>query len=188
MWVSRRACRWTAQASRCTPGRCGCPDGTAMQRFRIRLAALRSTSRSAPADPRAEQRSTPPPASCCASSRTLDRVFAFRVPPDAREADTDLGVLAESQKAALDRPFAAAPTPGWWFRPLIVCCLGDRCHTRFSRRKTAAASRVRRMEILCADCGCLVNAGVVLAPCPDQECCCAALPREVPAQRPGGSR
>lgn len=33
------------------------------------------------------------------------------------------------------------------------------------------------MRFECADCGCIVDRGVVVAPCGRTECCCLALPR-----------
>ena len=93
-------------------------------------------------------------------------------PPDAREADTDLGVVAECQKAAVGCLFAAAPTPGWWFRRLLLLGQQLSCPSLAPQEGTGSTPiRVPRREIRCADCGCLVNAGLVLAPCPDQECC-----------------
>jgi hypothetical protein len=32
------------------------------------------------------------------------------------------------------------------------------------------------MEIACADCGCIVDSGVVLVPCGKVDCCCKHLP------------
>lgn len=32
------------------------------------------------------------------------------------------------------------------------------------------------MEMLCAECGCEVDAGVRVASCGNRECCCRALP------------
>ena len=43
------------------------------------------------------------------------------------------------------------------------------------------------MEILCADCGCRVDAGVRTAVCADPVCCCKDLPiRETPDALTGG--
>ncbi len=37
------------------------------------------------------------------------------------------------------------------------------------------------MEIECADCGCLVDAGIRIVPCDKSDCCCRHLPaREEP--------
>jgi hypothetical protein len=38
------------------------------------------------------------------------------------------------------------------------------------------------MEIYCADCGCLVERGVVIIPCGTDECCCAQLPVAEPME------
>ncbi len=43
------------------------------------------------------------------------------------------------------------------------------------------------MEMLCADCGCRVDAGVRTAVCADAACCCKDLPiRETPDGPTGG--
>jgi hypothetical protein len=39
------------------------------------------------------------------------------------------------------------------------------------------------MRIECAECGCLVDHGVVVEPCHGSECCCLELPRAVEAKR-----
>jgi hypothetical protein len=36
--------------------------------------------------------------------------------------------------------------------------------------------RMRHMEMRCAECGCLVDAGRVVKRCDDPDCCCRDLP------------
>jgi hypothetical protein len=38
------------------------------------------------------------------------------------------------------------------------------------------------MRMECADCGCVVDRGVVVEACGGQECCCLELPREKDAE------
>lgn len=45
------------------------------------------------------------------------------------------------------------------------------------------------MEIECADCGCVVDRGVVLDRCDDARCCCRHLPEQAgPAGAGDGSQ
>jgi len=32
------------------------------------------------------------------------------------------------------------------------------------------------VEIACADCGCIIDRGVVVVPCGNRDCCCRDLP------------
>jgi hypothetical protein len=42
------------------------------------------------------------------------------------------------------------------------------------------------MPMACADCGCLVDHGAVVAPCRRPRCCCLDLPRGQAAEPPPG--
>lgn len=44
-------------------------------------------------------------------------------------------------------------------------------------RRSRAAPTIGCVQILCAGCGCLVDAGVRIAACGDPECCCRGLPQ-----------
>jgi hypothetical protein len=45
-----------------------------------------------------------------------------------------------------------------------------------ARRAFAAIQEDECVAITCADCGCVVERGVVLVRCADPECCCRDLP------------
>jgi len=56
-----------------------------------------------------------------------------------------------------------------------------RCRTRrlsrpYDEHDQPPSGQHVRVEIACADCGCLVDRGVVLVRCGDPECCCRELP------------
>jgi hypothetical protein len=48
------------------------------------------------------------------------------------------------------------------------------------QRDPLATGQSVRVQISCADCGCIVDRGVVRARCADPGCCCRDLPDEKP--------
>jgi hypothetical protein len=78
------------------------------------------------------------------------------------------------------RLVASAEARCWegWTAPEVS--LGDAAGT--TSRRLEAVSRHRaiehywEMEILCAQCGCLVKRGSVVTRCGTSDCCCAHLP------------
>ena len=55
-------------------------------------------------------------------------------------------------------------------------------HPAVREQESAELTYLRLMELECADCGCLVDSGVVVIPCEQPNCCCIHLPSVEPME------